>query len=257
MESADHRPDWLRGVLDLCLLALLDDGEAYGYELARRLETLGFGPVAGGSLYPALLRREKLGHLRAALARGRGWSRTQVLRAHRRRTWRVGARARGVARLRRERRAGARRGAGAMRPETWLDELAHELSARGVAGTTSPAIVVEAEAHLRETGAAPLDAFGSPAAYAALVADALEPRSRAHAGAVARARPRRALALRRASGPRRRRPRAARRRGRPADGRQRRRQVDAAAHPRRAAAPDRGDGSSSTGASATRPRTAG
>ena len=72
MESVDHRPDWLRGVLDLCLLALLNDGEAYGYELARRLETLGFGPVAGGSLYPALLRREKLGHLRAEWRPGDG-----------------------------------------------------------------------------------------------------------------------------------------------------------------------------------------
>src|SRR4051794_35851515 len=67
-----------------------------------------------------------------AVARGRGWSRTQVLRADRRRTWRVGARASGVARLCRGRRPGARRGAG-VRPEPWLDLLAHELRARGVA----------------------------------------------------------------------------------------------------------------------------
>ena len=72
MEPVDHRPDWLRGVLDLCLLALLNDGEAYGYELAKRLETLGFGPVAGGSLYPALLRREKLGHLESQWRAGEG-----------------------------------------------------------------------------------------------------------------------------------------------------------------------------------------
>jgi len=72
MESVDHRPDWLRGVLDLCLLALLTDGEAYGYELAKRLETFGFASVAGGSLYPALLRREKLGHLQADWRAGDG-----------------------------------------------------------------------------------------------------------------------------------------------------------------------------------------
>src|ERR1044072_1654248 len=72
MEPVDHRPDWLRGVLDLCLLALLDDGEAYGYELARRLETLGFGTVAGGCLYPALLRREKLRHLESQWPAGNG-----------------------------------------------------------------------------------------------------------------------------------------------------------------------------------------
>ena len=72
MAEIDQRPSWLRGVLDLCLLALLKDGEAYGYELARRLEELGFGPVPGGSLYPALLRREKLGHLRAEWRAGEG-----------------------------------------------------------------------------------------------------------------------------------------------------------------------------------------
>jgi PadR family transcriptional regulator PadR len=72
MKTTDQRPAWLRGVLDLCLLALLDDGEAYGYELARRLEELGFGAIPGGSLYPALLRREKLGHLRAEWRAGDG-----------------------------------------------------------------------------------------------------------------------------------------------------------------------------------------
>ena len=70
-----------------------------------------------------------------------------------------------------------------MRRETWLDELAHELAARGVAQPDVAGIVVEAEGHLRETAAAPLDAFGSPAAYAALVVDALEPRGAARASA--------------------------------------------------------------------------
>ena len=63
---------WLRGALGLCLLGLLGDGEAYGYELARRLEEHGFGAVPGGSLYPALLRLEKLGHLRAEWRAGAG-----------------------------------------------------------------------------------------------------------------------------------------------------------------------------------------
>lgn len=54
---------WLRGLVDFCLLALLAEGEAYGYELMRRLEAHGIGPVPGGSLYPALLRLENQGHL--------------------------------------------------------------------------------------------------------------------------------------------------------------------------------------------------
>jgi PadR family transcriptional regulator PadR len=72
MTDSEQPSGWLRGVLDLCLLALLQEGEAYGYELARRLEALGFGTVPGGSLYPALLRREKLGHLRAEWRAGDG-----------------------------------------------------------------------------------------------------------------------------------------------------------------------------------------
>src|SRR6188508_18752 len=71
-----ERPDlpgsWLRGVLDLCLLSLLAGGEAYGYELARSLEGAGIGPVAGGSLYPALLRQEKIGNLRSDWRAGDG-----------------------------------------------------------------------------------------------------------------------------------------------------------------------------------------
>jgi PadR family transcriptional regulator, regulatory protein PadR len=52
---------WVRGVLEPCLLALLADGEAYGYQLAAQLEARGFGRVAGGTLYPALLRLESRG----------------------------------------------------------------------------------------------------------------------------------------------------------------------------------------------------
>jgi PadR family transcriptional regulator, regulatory protein PadR len=64
--------DWLRGVLEPCLLALVGDGEAYGFELAARLREAGVGDVAGGSLYPALLRLEKQGLLEATWRAGEG-----------------------------------------------------------------------------------------------------------------------------------------------------------------------------------------
>lgn len=64
LDSA-RRGQWLRGVLDLCVLALLAPGESYGYELAQALERAGFGPVQGGTLYPVLLRLERAGLIEA------------------------------------------------------------------------------------------------------------------------------------------------------------------------------------------------
>lgn len=61
-----------------------------------------------------------------------------------------------------------------MRAQTWLDQLAHELTARGVGPDDAASVLVEVEGHLGEVGGAPLDDFGSPASYAATVAAALE-----------------------------------------------------------------------------------
>lgn len=54
----DRRAQWMRGVLDLCVLAALVDGERYGYDLVRYLERTGLGHVKGGTLYPLLARLE-------------------------------------------------------------------------------------------------------------------------------------------------------------------------------------------------------
>ncbi|MEM8924842.1 MAG: PadR family transcriptional regulator [Actinomycetota bacterium] len=72
MQTVDLPPGWIRGVLDLCVLALVGDGEAYGYELAGRLEEAGLGRIKGGSLYPALARLEKQGLLRSRWHAGDG-----------------------------------------------------------------------------------------------------------------------------------------------------------------------------------------
>src|SRR3712207_6161815 len=58
--AVERRSLVLRGVLDLCLLALLQDQPAYGYELTERLADRGL-PVASGSTYPLLARLEKAG----------------------------------------------------------------------------------------------------------------------------------------------------------------------------------------------------
>ena len=50
----------LRGVLDICLLSLLQDRPVYGYEISQRLADQGL-TMAGGSTYPLLARLEKAG----------------------------------------------------------------------------------------------------------------------------------------------------------------------------------------------------
>ena len=51
----------LRGVLDLCLLAVIADRPAYGYEMRTRLAERGLEPVGAGSIYPVLGRLEREG----------------------------------------------------------------------------------------------------------------------------------------------------------------------------------------------------
>ncbi len=50
--------EWLRGVLEVCTLAVLADGPAHGYAVATRLEAAGLGQIKGGTLYPLLTRLE-------------------------------------------------------------------------------------------------------------------------------------------------------------------------------------------------------
>ena len=57
------RTHWLRGILDLCVLAALSNEERYGYELAQYLEESGLGKIKGGTLYPLLARLEKAGQV--------------------------------------------------------------------------------------------------------------------------------------------------------------------------------------------------
>jgi PadR family transcriptional regulator PadR len=51
----------LHGFLELCLLSALATEPDYGFGLAQRLTTAGFGDIPGGTLYPALLRLEQQG----------------------------------------------------------------------------------------------------------------------------------------------------------------------------------------------------
>jgi len=52
---------WLRGALDLAIVAVLAEGDSHGYAIAQRLADFGLGPVRGGVLYPVLGRLEAEG----------------------------------------------------------------------------------------------------------------------------------------------------------------------------------------------------
>ena len=60
-ERGGRRTQLLRGVLDLCLLAVIDEGPAYGYEMTKRLRARGLAIVGEGSIYPLLGRLERDG----------------------------------------------------------------------------------------------------------------------------------------------------------------------------------------------------
>ncbi|RRO12805.1 PadR family transcriptional regulator [Saccharopolyspora rhizosphaerae] len=68
-----RQAQWLRGVLDLAVLALLaESGEGYGYTLLQRLAEAGLPDMKAGTLYPLLNRLAADGLLAAEWRAGEG-----------------------------------------------------------------------------------------------------------------------------------------------------------------------------------------
>jgi PadR family transcriptional regulator, regulatory protein PadR len=63
---------FLRGALDLCLLAVMAEGPAYGYEMTKRLRARGLATVGEGSIYPLLARLEREGLVETERAASNG-----------------------------------------------------------------------------------------------------------------------------------------------------------------------------------------
>jgi len=72
MSSAAWPSEWLRGALEVCVLAVLAEGPTYGYAITARLEDLGLGTVKGGTLYPLLARLEQAGQVSVEWRAGDG-----------------------------------------------------------------------------------------------------------------------------------------------------------------------------------------
>lgn len=71
--STTRQTQWLRGVLDLAVLALLaESGEDYGYTLLQRLSDAGLPGMKAGTLYPLLNRLAADGLVEAEWRAGQG-----------------------------------------------------------------------------------------------------------------------------------------------------------------------------------------
>ncbi|VDN49309.1 PadR family transcriptional regulator [Petrocella atlantisensis] len=55
----DNITEMLKGVLEGCVLDIINQDETYGYEITRRLNALGFSDVVDGTVYTILVRLEK------------------------------------------------------------------------------------------------------------------------------------------------------------------------------------------------------
>lgn len=59
MIALENITEMLKGVLEGCVLEIIGRRETYGYEITRRLNTLGFTDVVDGTVYTILVRLEK------------------------------------------------------------------------------------------------------------------------------------------------------------------------------------------------------
>ena len=55
----------MKGILESCILKVIQKSETYGYEISEQLQQYGFEDVKEGTLYPLLLRMEKKGLIEA------------------------------------------------------------------------------------------------------------------------------------------------------------------------------------------------
>ena len=70
MTTASWPTEWLKGILPLCVLSIVTEGETYGYAIAQALEQRGIPNVRGGTLYPLLNRLEQVGLVETRWAEG-------------------------------------------------------------------------------------------------------------------------------------------------------------------------------------------
>lgn len=62
-----HTSQLLHGVLDMCLLSIINEEASYGYEMVSKLRERGLDLASEGSIYPLLSRLQKQGMIEGYL----------------------------------------------------------------------------------------------------------------------------------------------------------------------------------------------
>ena len=57
--AIENLTEFLKGILEGCVLEIISREETYGYEIVKKLNALGFDEVVEGTVYTILLRLEK------------------------------------------------------------------------------------------------------------------------------------------------------------------------------------------------------
>lgn len=63
----DRGTQLLHGVLDMCLMSIIDEEASYGYEMVKKLRDRGLDLASEGSIYPLLSRLQKQGMIESYL----------------------------------------------------------------------------------------------------------------------------------------------------------------------------------------------
>lgn len=63
----DRGTQLLHGVLDICLLAIIEEEASYGYEMVNKLKDRGLTLASEGSIYPLLSRLQRQGMIESYL----------------------------------------------------------------------------------------------------------------------------------------------------------------------------------------------
>jgi len=72
LEDTSWPAEWMRGVMELCVLRAIAEGPTYGYAIAVALDEHGLGSPKGGTLYPLLGRLERAEWVRSFWGAGQG-----------------------------------------------------------------------------------------------------------------------------------------------------------------------------------------